>query len=92
MKLGIVGAGLIVHTLLQFVHELDIDLVAISALPSDLSVLEELQKEHGFRYIYTDYEEMLKNEEIDTIYIGVNNQLHYRFGKKALESGFHLIM
>ena len=35
---------------------------------------------------------MLKNEEIDTIYIGVNNQLHYRFGKKALESGFHLIM
>ena len=92
MKLGIVGAGLIVHTLLQFIHEVDVELVAISALPSDLPVLEELQKEHGFRYVYTDYEEMLKNDEIDTVYIGVNNQLHYRFGKRALESGFNLIM
>lgn len=92
MKLGIVGAGLIVHTLLQFIHELDIELVAISALPSDMAVLEELQKEHGFKYVYTDYEEMLKNDEIDTVYLGVNNQFHYRYGKRALESGFNLIM
>ncbi len=92
MKLGIVGAGLIVHTLLQFIHELDIELVAISALPSDLPILHELRQQHGFRYVYTDYEEMLKNKEIDTIYLGVNNQFHYRYGKMALESGFHLIM
>ncbi|MBR0418113.1 MAG: Gfo/Idh/MocA family oxidoreductase [Erysipelotrichaceae bacterium] len=92
MKLGIVGAGLIVHTLLEFIHEVDVELIAISALPKDIEILNELKQKHGFKYVYTDYDEMLKNEEIDTIYIGVNNQLHYTFGKKALEANKHLIM
>ena len=92
MKLGIVGAGLIVHTLLEFIHEVDVELIAISALPKDIEMLNELQKEHGFRYVYTDYDEMLRNDEIDTVYLGVNNQMHYLFGKKALEAGKHLIM
>ena len=92
MKLGIVGAGLIVHTLLEFIHELDIELTAICATPAEMEKLEELQKKHGFRYIYTDIDEILKNEEIDTVYLGVNNHLHYLFGKKVLEAGKHLIM
>ena len=92
MKLGIVGAGLIVHTLLQFIHEVDIELVAISATPQEEEKLKELQKEHGFKYIYTDYEEMLKNDEIDTVYLGVNNQLHFRFAEKSLNANKHLIL
>ncbi len=92
MKLGIVGAGLIVHTLLDFIHELDIELVAICATPKSIQKLEELKKEHHFRYIYTDIDELLKNDEIDTVYLGVNNHLHYLFGKKVLEAGKHLIM
>ena len=92
MKLGIAGAGLIVHTLLEFVHELDIELVAICATKRSEDVLEQLKKEHGFKYAYTDYEKMLENEEIDTIYLGVNNHLHYLFGKEALNAGKHLIM
>lgn len=93
MKLGIVGAGLIVRTLLEFVHELpEIELVAISGLPADEPTLTKWKDEHGFRYIYLDYEEMLKNQEIDTVYIGVNNHLHYRFAKRALETGFNVIL
>ncbi len=93
MKLGIVGAGVIVHTLLEFIHELDeIELVAICALPHSADKLHALQAEHGFTYVYTDYDEMLKNEQIDTVYIAVNNHLHYLFGRKALEADKHLIM
>lgn len=92
MKLGIVGAGLIVHTFLEFAHEIDIDLVAICATENELEKLKSLQMEHGFSYIYTDYDEMLKNDEIDTIYIGVNNHLHYTFAKKGLLAGKHLIV
>ena len=93
MKLGIVGAGVIVHTLLEFVHELsEIELVAICTTAKSLEKLNTLKAEHGFRYVYTDYEQMLKNDEIDTVYLGVNNQFHYRYGKRALESGFNLIM
>ena len=62
MKLGIVGAGLIVNTLLQFIHEVDIELVAISATPQEEEKLLEMQKQHGFKYVYTDVDEMLKND------------------------------
>ncbi|MBO4919461.1 MAG: Gfo/Idh/MocA family oxidoreductase [Erysipelotrichaceae bacterium] len=92
MKLGIVGAGLIVHTLLQFIHEVDIELIAICATPGEIDILEQLKQEHGFRYVYTDFEEFLQNDETDTIYLGVNNHLHYLFGKRVLESGKNLIM
>ncbi|MBQ1315537.1 MAG: Gfo/Idh/MocA family oxidoreductase [Erysipelotrichaceae bacterium] len=93
MKLGIVGAGLIVRTLLEFIHELpEIELVAISGLPVDEPTLIRWKEEHGFRYTYLDYSELLANEEVDTIYIGVNNHLHYRFAKQALLAGKHVIL
>ena len=94
MKLGIVGAGLIVHTLLEFIHELedDIELTAISATPAEIDKLKDLQKQHGFHYVYTDINELLMNDEIDTVYLGVNNQMHYLFGKKVLEANKNLIM
>ena len=91
MKLGIVGAGLIVHTLLEFVGQLDIELVAISATEGEREKLLDLQKRFGFRCIYTDYEQMLENEEVDTVYIGVNNHLHYSFALKALLKGKNVI-
>lgn len=92
MKLGIVGAGLIVNTMLEFIHEVDVELVAIAATPAEKEKLDQLQKIHGFKYIYTDFEEMLKNDEVEIVYMGVNNFLHYTFGKKVLEAGKHLIM
>ena len=67
MKLGIVGAGLIVNTLLQFIHEVDIELVAISATPQEIDKLNQLKAEHGFKYVYTDINDLLNNEEIDTV-------------------------
>ncbi len=91
MKLGIAGAGLIVSTLLEFVHETPIGLIAICARPGSLEKLNDLKEKHGFKRVYTDYEEMLKDEEIDTIYIGVNNHLHYSFAKRALECGKNVI-
>jgi len=92
MKLGIVGAGLIVDTLLQFIHEVDIELIAISATPNEIDKLNDIKKIHGFKYVYTDIDELLKNNEIDTVYLGVNNQLHYLFAKKVLLANKDLIL
>ena len=92
MRLGIIGAGLIVNTLLQFIHEVDVELIAISATPQEIDKLNQLKAEHGFKYVYTDIDELLKNEEVDTVYLGVNNQLHYLLGKKVLEADKNLIM
>ena len=92
MKLGIVGAGLIVNTLLEFIHEVDIELIAISATPTEKEKLLDLQNKHGFKYVYTDYDEMLQNNEVDTVYLGVNNHLHFTFALKALQANKHIIL
>ena len=93
MKLGVVGAGLIVHTLLEFIHELeDVELIGICATPSGFERVKKLQLEHGFKYACRDIDELLAIEEIDIVYLGVNNQMHYLLGKKVLEAGKHLIM
>ena len=92
MKLGIVGAGMIVNDLLQCVHECSIELTAICATKRNVEHLKQLAREHGFNNWYTDYDEMLGNGEIDTVYVAVPNYLHYRYGLKALQAGKNVIM
>lgn len=41
--------------------------------------------------MFTDYEEMLKLDEIDTVYVAVNNHLHYEFTRKAILGRKHVI-
>lgn len=92
MKLGIVGAGMIVHDFLTFAHELhNIEIVAICATPAEEEKIQNLAKENKIAKTYTNYGEMLKNNSIDTIYIAVPNHLHFHFTKKALESKKHAI-
>ncbi len=92
MKIGIAGAGLIVQHLLSFIHEVDgITLQAIYARDNREDRLTKLCAEHGIHSYYTDYEEMLADEKIDTVYVAVTNELHYEFAKKALLRGKHVI-
>ncbi|HGO1377169.1 TPA: Gfo/Idh/MocA family protein, partial [Streptococcus pyogenes] len=37
------------------------------------------------------YETVLGNEEIDTVYIGLPNHLHFAYAKEALLAGKHVI-
>ena len=39
----------------------------------------------------TDYRTFLEREDMDTVYIGIVNQMHYEYAKKALEAGKHVI-
>lgn len=92
MKLGIVGAGMIVNDFFGCIHDCDMELIAICATARNEENLKKIVSEHGFKTYYTDYDEMLKNEEIDTVYIAVPNYLHYRYGLKALNAGKNVIM
>ena len=92
MKLGIVGAGMIVNDLFGCIHECDMELIAICATARNVDNLKKIVSEHGFKRYYTDYDEMLEDEEIDTVYVAVPNYLHYRYGVKALNAGKNVIM
>lgn len=90
MKLGIVGAGMIVKDFLSFSHELpEIKLEAIVA--RNIENLKNLQNKYNIKEIYTDLDECLSNLSIDTIYVAVPNNLHYSVAKKALEAGKNVI-
>ncbi|UOE60254.1 Gfo/Idh/MocA family oxidoreductase [Priestia filamentosa] len=92
MNLGIVGAGKIVEDLLSFIHDIPtITLKAISSKPSHGVKLLSFQKKYGFTHTYSDYGKMLENDDVDTIYIGLPNHLHYSYAKEALLSGKHVI-
>lgn len=92
MKVGIVGAGLIVPDFLKAVEQINgLRVVGISGLESDLEMMKKLQDKHGIDHIYTDYKRML-DSDIEIVYVAVPNHLHYIFTKQALEAQKHVIL
>lgn len=92
MKLGIVGAGMIVKDFLSISHLLqDIELEAICGTPRSEDTLNELKDKYGIKKVFCDYDELL-NSDLDIIYIGVPNNLHFAFAKKALEADKNVIV
>lgn len=94
MKLAILGTGFIVKEgalpALQEVPEIEV--TAIFARPSSKGVAEELAARYGIPRVYTDYEELLASSEVDFVYVGLTNSVHYEYARKALLAGKNVIM
>lgn len=85
MKACIVGAGLIVNDLMSFIHEIEsFEIEAICGTVFDEKRMNELSSAYKIPKIYTDFDEMLKDESIELLYLGVPNHLHYPMAKKGL--------
>lgn len=92
MKLGIVGAGMIVSDFLSFAHEVDgLELVALCGTPADLERMNTWSVKHAIEHVYVEYQELLKSEDVDVIYLGVPNHLHFPMAKLALLANKHVI-
>ena len=87
MKLGITGCGMIVHDLFNFIHDVDgVELEAMASIPAEYEKVQELAKANNVKKTYECYEDMLNDNEVDVIYLGVPNHLHYAMCKQALLS------
>lgn len=92
MKLGIIGAGMIVTELFNFIHEIkDIEITAISATARSEEKLISLCRKHGIGNYYLSTEELVHDPEVEVVYVAVPNHLHYPFARQALEAGKHVI-
>lgn len=92
MKLLIAGVGFIVQDWLTITKDLkDVELVAIAGVEADKENMNKLQEKYSIREVYTDYDQALKEADVDTVYVGVPNFLHYSFVKKALNAGKNVI-
>lgn len=92
MKVGIIGAGMIVHDFLGFAQEVaGMELVALCATPSEEEKIIEMCKEHAIPKHYVDVDVMLEDQEVEVAYVAVPNHLHFVMAKKAMEKGKHVI-
>lgn len=93
MKLGIAGTGKIVEDALYATRPLEaVSVNAIFARPHSKAKGDALAKQYAISTVYTDYEEMLDQADMDTVYIGLINSVHYEYARKALEKGKHVIL
>ena len=92
MRLGIVGAGMIVRGLFTFIHEVEgIELEAIASTEKSIDKVRQMAKENHVKKAYLNFDELLNDEDIDVMYIATPNHLHYQMCKQALERGKHVI-
>ena len=93
MKLAYIGAGRIVTEALYATAELkQIEKKAIFELTAFKERAEALAAEYGIEKVYTDYDELLRETEADTVYIGLINSCHYEYSRKALLAGKNVIL
>ena len=92
MKVGIVGAGMIVHDFLTFAHEVTgMELVALCATPAEKEKIVEMCQANNIKAHYTNIDVMLEDSEVEVVYVAVPNHLHYEMCKKAILAGKHVI-
>ncbi len=93
MNLAILGTGFIITDALIAISEVpQIKKKAILARPKSIDKGEMFAKKFGIEIVYTDYDELLANSDIDTVYVGLINSVHYEYTKKALLSGKDVIL
>lgn len=92
MKLGIVGAGMIVNDLFNFIHDIDgIELEAIASTPKSIDKVKDMAEKQNIKKYYPAFEDVISDEEVEVVYIGTPNHLHYEMCKQALNANKHVI-
>ena len=92
MKIGIVGPGFIVENFIESTNKIkEIDCIAICSRKQSNEKAEKLMNKYHIKKHYFDFDDMIKDKEIDFIYIASPNSLHYTYALKALESGKNVI-
>ena len=92
MKLAIIGTGGIVETCLDALTKADfVTPAAICARPKSETKAHALARKYNITTVYTDYEQLLNDQTIDFVYIGIVNNMHYEYAKMALEHGKNVI-
>ena len=92
MKLGIVGTGQIAEEVLPQLGDWGWTAEALCGTPRSEEKVRQLCAAYNIPLACTDYSAMLKEADVDAIYIAVPNFFHYSLTKQALEASHHVIL
>lgn len=90
IRLGTIGSGVIVHSVLDAVRVTD-GIVCTAVYSRTKEKGRTLADEYGISAVYTDIDEMLRDENVNFVYIASPNSLHYEQAKQALFAGKNVI-
>lgn len=92
VNVGIIGLGNLGKTHAEnIMYKIpNANLIAVCARRE--SVINEFKNKYKIKYTYNDYDEMLKNKEIDAVVIVTSVNSHSNMVVKALNSGFHVFV
>lgn len=68
-----------------------VELVALCVRAESIDKGESICQQFGISKLFTDYEKLLQDSEIDVVYIGLPNHLHYKYTYDALMANKHVI-
>ena len=89
MKVGTIGTSFITEWLIQAMQDNGVEVVACYSRSEEKG--KNLANKFNVKKVYTDFNEMLKDKEINFIYVASPNSLHYSYTKLALNSGKNVI-
>lgn len=92
MKLGIIGYGFIVKEFLPGLVTLPgIEIRAILGKPGREEAVEALCRQYRIPQAVYCFDDLVA-ADIDTVYLGIPNHLHFSYATAALEAGLHVIV
>ena len=89
LKWGILGCGVIANEMAQAFEKMGRKVYGVSSRTQTKT--EAFAEKYGVENVYGSYEEMLKDENIDVIYIATPHSQHYENMKKAIGAGKHIL-
>ncbi len=92
MNIGIVGTGSIAHTMAkEFARPTTMPVVAVCSRNADTGIAMAHEFHIPIPKVYTEYDEMLADSEVELVYIATPNSLHFEQAKAALLAGKHVL-
>jgi len=90
IKMGILGAGNIAGVMAATMREMDsVECYGVAARDYDRA--EAFAKQYGFAKAFGSYEDMVKDPELELVYIATPHFYHYEHIKMCLENGKHVL-
>src|SRR5574338_937621 len=89
VRIGIIGTGQIAkYHLQQYAKIPEAEIVAVCDIRED--EMQRVAQQYQVTHTYTDYRELLKREDIDSVDVCLHNFLHAPVTIEALEAGKHV--
>lgn len=86
MKIGILGAGKIASIMAQTISQME-DATCYAVAARDQERAEKFAETYGFEKAYGSYEDLVKDEEVELIYIATPHSHHYEHAMLCIEHG-----